>query len=185
VRVREQARMQLEGRIKGAPVCEILPLSVGQGLMRLPSPSPGDIFLDLEGDPFAREGGREYLFGFVIADANGVPYYRRIWAYSDRDERAAFERVVDQMLENWDRHPSMHVYHYAPYEPSALKRLMGRYSTRETEVDRMLRAELFVDLHSVVKHTLRASVEKYSIKDMEPFYSFARTVPLENARICL
>ena len=38
----------------------------------------------------------------------------------------------------------MHIYHYAPYEPAALKRLMGRYSTREAEVDRMLRAELFV-----------------------------------------
>ena len=30
-----------------------------------------------------------------------------------------------------DRHPDMHVYHYAPYEPTALKRLMGRHATRE------------------------------------------------------
>ena len=28
-------------------------------------------------------------------------------------------------------HPGMHVYHYAPYEPAALKRLMGRFAERE------------------------------------------------------
>ena len=42
---------------------------------------------------------------------------------------------------------------YAPYEPAALKRLMGRYATREEEIDRMLRAGLFVDLYQVVRHS--------------------------------
>jgi len=32
--------------------------------------------------------------------------------------------------------PDVHIYHYAPYEPAALKRLMGRYATRENELDR-------------------------------------------------
>ncbi len=63
----------------------------------------------------------------------------------------------------------MHVYHYAPYEPAAFKRLMGRHMTREAEMDRMLHAQLFVDLHAVVKHAVRASVERYSIKDMESY----------------
>ena len=153
--------------------------------MRLPRPSRGDLFLDLEGDPFARDGGREYLFGVASMDTDGRPRYWRRWAYADRDEQAAFEAVVDLILESWARHPSMHVYHYAPYEPAAFKRLMGRYSTRESEVDRMLRAELFVDLHAVVKHSLRASVERYSIKDLEPFYSFSRSIPLETARASL
>ena len=59
---------------------------------------------------------------------------------------------------------------------------MGRHATREAEIDRMLRAELFVDLYAVVKHSLRASVERYSIKDLEPFYGFTRTVALGDAR---
>lgn len=185
VRVREQARLQLEGRIQGRPVHELLAITADHGLARLPMPSSGDVFLDLEGDPFAREGGREYLFGLVTSSSAGAPSYWRRWAYSDRDERAAFETVVDLILDSWTKNPSMHVYHYAPYEPAAFKRLMGRYSTREVEVDRMLRAELFVDLYSVVKHSLRASVEKYSIKDLEPFYSFVRSVPLDGARMSL
>jgi predicted RecB family nuclease len=42
----------------------------------------------------------------------------------------AFERFIDFVMRRWASHPDMHIYHYAPYEPSALKRLMGRYATR-------------------------------------------------------
>src|SRR5438552_2119069 len=83
---------------------------------------------------------------------------------------------------SWTANRGMHVYHYAPYEPAAFKRLMGRHATREADTDRMLRAGLFMDLHAVLKHSLRASVEKYSIKDLEQFYGFARAVDLAAAR---
>ena len=75
----------------------------------------------------------------------------------------------------------MHVYHYAPYEPTALKRLMGRYGTREAEVDRLLREGVMVDLLRVVRQSLRASVESYSIKKMEAFYDFTREIDLRDA----
>jgi uncharacterized protein len=182
LRVREQARVQLEGRIRQAPVHELLPIEQDQGLARLPVPSPGDIFLDLEGDPFARDGGREYLFGFLIVAMDGSSIDRSHWAFSDAEERIAFEAVVDEILQTWESNPGMHVYHYAPYEPAAFKRLMGRHATREAEVDRMLRAGLFVDLYAIVKHSVRASVETYSIKDLEPFYGFTRHVALGDAR---
>ena len=181
VRVRHQARIQLEGRNKKSPVHELLPLVPDHGFARLPAPSPGDLFLDLEGDPFARDGGREYLFGLVSLAGDGKATSRSFWAYSDAEERAAFEAVVDQVLQSWEANPGMHVYHYAPYESAAFKRLMGRHATREAEIDRMLRAELFVDLYAVVRHSVRASVEKYSIKDLEPFYGFKRSVALRDA----
>src|SRR5262249_50432444 len=81
--------------------------------------------------------------------------------------------------------PDLHIYHYAPYEPAALKRLMGRYATREEEIDRMLRADLFVDLYQVVRHAIRASVESYSIKQLESFYSFNREITLADANSAL
>jgi RNase_H superfamily len=55
---------------------------------------------------------------------------------------------------------------------------MGRYATREDELDRMLRAGLFVDLYAVIRHAIRASVESYSIKKLEPIYGFERAVLL-------
>ncbi|MER8759869.1 ribonuclease H-like domain-containing protein [Mesorhizobium sp. M0976] len=101
------------------PVHELLPIEQDQGLTRLPAPSLGDIFLDLEGDPFARDGGREYLFGLLVPDARGAVVYRSQWAFSDGEERTAFQTVVDEILRCWEAHPTMHVYHYAPYESRA------------------------------------------------------------------
>ncbi len=185
LRVREQARLQLEERLTGVPVHELLPVTPDHGLARLPPPSPGDMFLDLEGDPFVRDGGREYLFGHASLGADGTAAYRSRWAFDDAGERVAFEGVVDSILAAWSADPGMHVYHYAHYEPTAFKRLMGRHATREVEIDRMLRAELFVDLYAVVRHSIRASVEGYSIKDLERFYGFSRGVPLPDARLNL
>jgi hypothetical protein len=52
-------------------------------------------------------------------------------------------------------------------------------------VDRLLRAGRFVDLHAIVKQSLRASVEEYSIKQLEPLYGFERLQPLEDAGVAL
>jgi uncharacterized protein len=181
-RVREQARLQLESRGKVPPLYELLAVEPEKGFCRMPEPSPGDLFLDLEGDPFVGEegqevGGREYLFG--VATANGE--YHALWALTQHDERRAFEWIIDMIGDTARDHPGMHVYHYSPYEPSAFKRLMGRYATRERELDAMLRAGRFVDLYAVVRQGLRAGVEKYSIKNLEPLYGFTRVVPLSDA----
>jgi uncharacterized protein len=185
VRIREQARIQVAARESGERTFELLPVEAGFGLTRLPPPSDGDIFLDLEGDPFVGEHGLEYLFGYLAKDAAGVPDCRHLWAFSRADERRAFETFVDAVMERWTEHPDLHVYHYAPYEPAALKRLMGRYATREEQIDQMLRAGLFVDLYQVVRHALRASVESYSIKQLESFYGFERGTPLAAANTAL
>jgi uncharacterized protein len=59
---------------------------------------------------------------------------------------------------------------------------MGRYATREDEIDQLLRAALFIDLHTVLRRAVRAGVEQYSLKALEVFHGFQRTVPLEEAR---
>jgi len=181
LRVQQQARVQFESRGRSRPVHELRDLGEGIGLSRLPEPSPGDVFLDLEGDSFAREGGREYLFGVVTIDPVGAPVYRGFWAFTDREERQAFESVMDLIGESWRAHPGMHVYHYAPYEPSAFKRLMGRYATREGDLDKLLRGGRFVDLYGVVRQGLRVGIERYSIKNLEVLYGFERAVPLVDA----
>jgi predicted RecB family nuclease len=184
-RMREQARLQMEGRASGAVVYETLPPQPGFGLARLPPPSGGDVFLDFEGDPFVEEGGLEFLFGYAFKGTAGAESYIADWALSRADEKAAFERFVDFVIARLEVHPDLHIYHYAPYEPAALKRLTGRYATRESEVDRMLRASLFVDLYAIVRHAIRASVESYSIKKLEPLYAFERAVGLPDASAVL
>jgi predicted RecB family nuclease len=177
-KIREQARIQVAGRVTGHIVHEALRVVPGFGLAYLPQPSPGDVFLDFEGDPFVGEGGLEFLFGYAFKDKNGSQSYTADWVLSRIEEKAAFERFVDFVIGRLEGHPDLHVYHFAPYEPAALKRLMGRYATREEELDRTLRAGLFVDLYAVVRHGIRASVESYSIKKLEPLYGFGRAIPL-------
>ncbi len=181
-RSREQARVQVQGRETKQPVYETLPPADGVGLCKLSAPSPGDIFFDLEGDPFVGEGGLEYLFGYVSLASDGQQEYVEDWAFTRDEEARAFKRFVDFVMARWAQYPDMHIYHYAPYEPGALKRLMGRYATREDEIDRMLRGGLFVDLYSVVRQSVRASVESYSIKKLEIFYDYQRPVDLADAR---
>jgi uncharacterized protein len=176
-KVREQAAIQLAGREQGKHLHQLLPPEPARGLALLPEPDAGDIFFDFEGDPFVTEGGLEYLFGYSSV-AGGREQYEALWALNRAEEKVAFETFVDRLMARWAKHPGMHVYHYAPYEPTALKRLMGRHRSREEEVDRMLRAGLFVDLYQVVRQGLRASVESYSIKKLEPFFKYVRKVEL-------
>ena len=177
-RIREQARVQDAARQGGARLHELIePVEPDKGLAALPEPSAGDLFFDLEGDAFAGEGGREYLFGFADRDGR----YDARWALDAAAEKREFERFIDSVMARWERHPGFHIYHYAPYETTAVKRLMSRYATREEEVDKLLRGRVFVDLYRVVRQGLRASVESYSIKKLEPFYGFARDVDLGEA----
>ncbi|MFC2094952.1 TM0106 family RecB-like putative nuclease [Candidatus Bipolaricaulota bacterium] len=180
-RVHHQARVQLKGRIQKEPIHEMLPQEEGFGLYRLPEPTSQDIYFDFEGARFVGDEGLEYLFGFVSLDANGKAQYESLWGLSMAEEKAAFEQFIDDVMTRWKRDNGFHIYHYAPYEPSAIKRLMGRHATREEEVDRLLRGERFVDLYAVVRQSLRASVEKYSIKDLEPFFKYERNVDLREA----
>ncbi len=182
-RVREQARVQVEGRTENKLKHELLlPVAEGMGFCRLPEPTADDMFVDLEGDPFVGEQGLQYLFGFVFQSAGGEWSYEKKWAFNREEEKKGFEWLVDEIMQRRAANPKMHVYHFGAYEPGALKRLMGMYATREDEIDRLLRAGALVDLHQAYKQGMRASVEEYSLKKVEAFYGFERKTPLETSR---
>jgi uncharacterized protein len=199
-RIREQARIQVEGEDAGTITWEFLQperddegaLVSDRGFLVLPEPSAHDLFFDIEGDPFALEDGVEYLFGVLepaLEDPArpGEPRFHELWSrefdgsVTRAAEKAAFERLVDLLIDRLDAHPGMHVYHYAAYEKTALGRLAQRHATREEEVDRLLRARVLVDLFRVVRQGIRASVESYSIKRLEPLYHLEREVELRSA----
>ena len=166
-RLAQQARLQVSERTTGQAAYELLPPEPDRGLLRLPPPSDGDVYLDFEGDPFAADGqGREYLAG--LWDRSGR--FSTWWAH-DHDQEAALTRdLLDELTRRLAADPGAHVYHYAAYEQTALKRLTGRHGTRETELDALLRGERFVDLFAVVRQGLRISKPSYSIKKLEDFY---------------
>ena len=174
--LRHQAELQLYRRRSGEHRVDLLPVEPDRGFALLPEPNPGDIWLDLEGHPwFEPARGLEYLFGWIELDEDEQPHYECLWAHNRAEERTAFEHLLDTITERRRRFPGMHVYHYAPYEATALKRLMGEHGTREDELDDVLRGQVLVDLYRVTRQALRASVARYSIKDVEELYGFRRT----------
>jgi predicted RecB family nuclease len=173
--LRHQASLQQHYRQTREHKIDLLPEEEERGFNLMPEPSPGDIWLDFEGDPWYEPGrGLEFLFGWVELAENGEELYRALWARDREAERRAFEELVDYLVERRRRFPGMHVYHYAQYERTALTRLAGEHGTREEEMDDLLRGEVLVDLFRVTKQALRASVPGYSIKKVEELYGFVR-----------
>ena len=147
----------------------------------LPPPDPGDIFFDFEGDPLwydaAMAGepdawGLEYLFGVVEnppspdAEAPFVAF----WAHDRAAERVALRDFLAYLADRRARFPGMHVYHYAAYEKSTLRRLAARHGEGEAQVDALLREGLLVDLYAAVKAGVRTGQRSYSLKKLEPLY---------------
>lgn len=162
-----QARLQKEPSARGVPAYEIVNPSALSGL---PPPSPGDIFFDFEGDPLwtadGRSWGLEYLFGVLPADGPFAP----IWAHDRVEEREALREFLDLVRQRRERHPDMHIYHYANYERSALLRLAGDYGVGEEEVDDLLRESVLVDLYPIVRNSIRVGATNYGLKYLEPLY---------------
>ena len=180
-RLQSQAALQDGARRTGKREVLVLPTDpdARRGFHRLPAPDAGDMFFDMEGDPL-EEGGLEYLFGVWFLEG-GEWAFRAFWAHSRAEERVAFEAFIDFVTQRRQEFPGAHIYHYASYEETALKRLASWHATREMEVDNLLRQGALVDLYKVVREGIRISEPSYSIKYVEHFYRPARSGDVQNA----
>jgi len=173
--LREQARLQVQssgtGTDDGGPHDIRVDVFDPSPIRALPAPSRGDMFFDFEGDPLWTEAdssmwGLEYLFGMLDPEGD----FTYLWADDREAEKLALEAFLDRVRELRATHPNMHIYHYAPYEVTALKRLVVAHQTGEDYLDDLLRAGVFVDLYAVVRRSVRVGQPSYSIKKLEPLY---------------
>lgn len=178
-----QARLQCHTRADritqpdASPRYEILPHIGANGepvsLADLPPDHPADVFFDMEGYPLAA-GGLEYLFGVSARKGQTDSFEFQDWWAHDRDEeKCAFQGFIDWAFQRWQSAPGMHIYHYAAYEVSAIRRLSTRHDTRQDEVDQLLRNEVFVDLYQIVSHGLRIGEGSLSLR--------SKKLPMMNA----
>lgn len=166
-RLRAQAAIQVEGEGKTPPLYEVVN---SEELALLPPRAPGDIWFDMEGDPYAPgPNGLEYMFGYGLLDG-GEFDFKTFEAHNATQERVAFEGFIDEVMRRRDADPGMHVYHYANYEQRALQRLAQQYGTRELEIDLLLKEGRLIDLYKIVQRSLRFSTQSLSLKYIEAVY---------------
>ncbi len=177
-KVKAQATIQLRSRGLDKPLFEVLKNDSGKGLSALPPASDNDTFFDIEGHPLLEEG-LEYLWGVSYHDKNeaqGKDYaFKDWWGNDQAQEKRAFEDFIDWIYQRWQADSGVHVYHYASYEITAIRKLSTRNHTRLEEVAELLQAGVFIDLYSVVKNGLLIGEPRYSIKNVEHLYRGART----------
>lgn len=156
------------------PVVDIIQASANDdsasSFSLLPDYDPADVYFDLEGYPLV-EGGLEYLWGVCYHDvASNELLFRDWWAHDAEEEKSAFVAFITWVYARWKQAPGMHIYHYAAYELSVVRRLSTKYAVCQDEVDSLLRNNVFVDLYVVVRRALRLGEDSYSIKRVERLY---------------
>lgn len=183
IRIKAQADIQLQSRGQEKPCFSVINEDKGKGLSALPLASELDVFFDIEGHPLV-EGGLEYLWGVSYQDtkaAQGNAYaFKDWWANNQQQEKKAFENFIDWVYQRWQEDPTMHVYHYASYEITAMRKLSSREQIRLKEVAEMLKNGVFIDLYKIVKNGLLIGERKYSIKNVEHLYRSQRTTDVAN-----
>ncbi|HEX8105595.1 MAG TPA: TM0106 family RecB-like putative nuclease [Solirubrobacteraceae bacterium] len=169
--LRHQAALQVRTWEDGGRHHRHLAARYDRGYARLPRPDAGDVFFDLEGDPYVgADGGIEYLWGWCTADGA----YDCLWAHDAESEKAALESFVDFVTARRRSHPGLRVFHYAPHESSKLLSLAQRYGTREREVDVLQAEGVLVDLYAIVRQAVQVGEESYGLKRLERHTGFVR-----------
>ncbi|MGN6366477.1 TM0106 family RecB-like putative nuclease [Asticcacaulis taihuensis] len=174
-----QARLQAARRRGGEPTFELREVEKGKGFDLLPAPDEGDLFYDIEGDPYY-PGGLEYLHGIWYRE-NGEWTFRAFWAHDRASEGKAIEELLTFFVNHIGQYPAARIYHYANYEIAALRRLTAFHRVGEAAMDQLQRERRFVDLFKVVGGALTASEKGYSIKDLEAFYMPKREADVATA----
>lgn len=178
--IRRQAQLQRQTTETGTIAWEHRDREPERGFDLLPPRSPGDIYLDLEGDPVWRaDRSLVFLFGWIERDDAGTWQYRVEWAHDEASERAAYDRLVAHIRERRAAFPDMHVYHYSHAETSMLSGIAAPDPEEIEAFEDLVASRVFVDLYKVVRQGLRIGLEGYGLKRVEGLAGFERSADVD------
>ncbi len=84
----------------------------------MPLPDDGDLFFDMEGDPFY-PNGLEYLFG-IYYSKDDKTVFKPFWAHDHEEEKETFKRVMGFMANHLAEYPRAYIYHYNHYRNDSI-----------------------------------------------------------------
>ena len=189
---------------------EYLPLEPLMGLNALPEPHEDDLFLDFEYDNYVDEmEGLVYLTGWRDMQDN----YTGLWAVNAVQEEEQYRTLITKLKEitNWDStvtyidtssmtadenkheyyvecpitYTGAHIYVYTSAEKTRLQALSEKYGDKDF-VDFLIKCQVLVNLHKVIKESMILGLPSYGLKDIERFMKnrtgFTRNMELDTAR---
>ncbi|MCY0879556.1 MAG: TM0106 family RecB-like putative nuclease [Firmicutes bacterium] len=162
-RLKRQAQIQRQARLSGRPVFRRRDGPPGGRSRALPSPSPADLFVAVSTAAPGSDSVAGWTLEWAGPMASGASGVVRRMATAPAEEPAVLLEFLECANGALTLDPAMHVYHFGPDLPDFLKRLSGRHGLGEALLDRLLRAQVFVDLKAYVRETLWVSEEVYSL----------------------
>ena len=177
IKLINQAKLQIDAHTEGVIKFKFIEenFALNKGFNLLPEPAPGDLFFDLEGvQDYVYSGRLEYLFG-IFYEENEKKVFKSFWAHNREEEKQSLIKFFEFTKAHFKKYPKAKIYHYAPYEITALERLTSIHKVHGVDYDHYLNLGKFVDLFRVVKQGIYVSQKSYSIKDIEKYYDFKRT----------
>ena len=177
IKLINQAKLQIDAHTEGVIKFKFIEenFALNKGFNLLPEPAPGDLFFDLEGvQDYVYSGRLEYLFG-IFYEENEKKVFKSFWAHNRDEEKQSLIKFFEFTKTHFKKYPKAKIYHYAPYEITALERLTSIHKVHGVDYDHYLNLGKFVDLFRVVKQGIYVSQKSYSIKDIEKYYDFKRT----------
>ena len=184
-KLKSQAKLQEEKRKTGESKIIILDPDVGKGFYKIPKPSEGDVFFDIEGFP-RMDRPFEYLHGIYYKEKNQFKF-KSFWAkdFNEKSERENFIELINFLEKHFKKYPDAHIYHYNTYEKRAIREMSSAYSKDFPKADIInddwLRGEKYVDLFRIATQSIRTSEKDMSLKSLEQFYKFERKADIVKA----
>jgi uncharacterized protein len=126
---------------------------------------PNELFFDIEDDPTQ---GVVYLYGVLERPRGGSERFRYFLAERPEDEERTFRDFLEY-LTSLDPDQAV-IYHYAPHEPTTLKRLIHRYGLSADAVDRF--KGMAVDVYQEVVSKTDWPLFSYGLKDIAKYLGF-------------
>ncbi|MFZ4586097.1 MAG: TM0106 family RecB-like putative nuclease, partial [Acidimicrobiia bacterium] len=198
-RLTQQARLQVEHRETGEHKVEFVdPPEIGRGLYRVREPQRGDLYFDLEVNPFIGDGG--FLYLAVVAEPQfdaksgqprfdpeqGTPMLQEHVFVAPRpeDELALFNELMEYFAAHFERYPEAAIHHWGHFDQDELIRQAGKHGVHDEELDAMISEGRLVDLYSVFDQGIRFSGKSYGLKKVEHLFSDAtREVEIDDGAV--
>jgi uncharacterized protein len=158
------ARVINASRVSGEPKMASL-VDPSEFKALLPAKNEGDLFVDFE---WFQPTGESTEFVYLLGASDWQENYFYFMAPTRHDERKAFEAFVYFMIEQLDKYPDAHFYHFHTPETEKLKKLSETWGQRE-QVERIL-GRMFDIKKKVVNDRMVTSFGKLGIKQLGKFF---------------